>query len=133
VGIRSAGWNAIHAQECGLKGHPDENVFAYAKREDRIIITHDPDFLDDRRFPPQQNPGIIVVPGGHGDERSLSAALDAILRIVGDSRDLWTTTKIRITPDGTWTLLTFDRDVGQLERQRYRFERGRPVEYWEDT
>jgi len=132
-GIRRAGWNALHAQECGLKGHPDENLFAYARREDRIIITHDPDFLDDRRFPPAQNPGIIVIPGAEGSVRALNSALNAVLRIVGDNRDLWRETKIRITPDGTWTLVTFDRDAGQQERQRYRFERGRPVEYWEDA
>ena len=86
--LRSAGYNAVYAEAAGLKGHPDENVFAFAKRENRVLITHDPDFLDDRRFSPQQNPGLIVIPGAEGNRRLILDCINAILLIVGHQRDL---------------------------------------------
>lgn len=64
--IRRSGWNAVHVQDCGLKGHPDENVMAYAKRENRMLITHDIDFLDNGRFPLSRSPGLILIPGAEG-------------------------------------------------------------------
>ena len=56
--LRSLGWNARAANEVGLNGRSDEDLFAYAWRDDRIIVTQDHDFMDDRRFPPHRNPGV---------------------------------------------------------------------------
>src|SRR5262249_41029059 len=50
--LRREGFTADHVSEVGLDGHSDEDVFAYGWREDRIILTHDTDFLNNRRFPP---------------------------------------------------------------------------------
>src|SRR5262249_3236699 len=65
------GWNAKWAGEVGLLGRSDEEVLAYAWREDRIVLTHDTDFLDQRRFPSHRHPGVIVLPGAEGDEDHL--------------------------------------------------------------
>src|SRR5262245_35738896 len=65
--LKGMGWNAIDTSDLGLSGHPDENVFAAARREDRILLTHDADFLDDRRFPPRLNPGLVILPGAKGN------------------------------------------------------------------
>jgi len=50
--LRYKGWNALHAREVGLGGHSDEDILAFAHRENRILLTHDPDFLGKRAFPP---------------------------------------------------------------------------------
>ena len=49
--LRKWSWNIIDVSEAALVGHPDENLFAYAQTHDRIILTHDEDFLNDRKYP----------------------------------------------------------------------------------
>ena len=115
----------------GLSGHPDENVIAYAYREDRVLLTHDPDFLDDRKFPPHRNPGVIILPQAATGRRALAIAVDDVVRIVGPSRHNWRSTKIVVARDRTWTVHTFERDVGQIITSRYRM-RGRVAEVWID-
>ena len=34
--LRRAGWNAVFVDEVGLHGHPEEDVFALASREDCV-------------------------------------------------------------------------------------------------
>src|SRR3989442_6007562 len=130
--LRDSGWNANHASEAGLLGQPDENILAHAQREDRILLTHDPDFLNDRAFPPHRNPGVIVLPGAQGNQRAILAALRDILPVVGAFREIWRATKIVVAQDGTWTVTTFDNDVGRFTKTRYRFPKNRRPEYWVD-
>ena len=106
--LRREGWNAKDVLEVGLKGHSDEDIFAYAKREDRILLTHDDDFLDDKRYPLGRNPGIIVLPGGDGNVSALSRALGFIShRYPGFYRDA----KVSISNDGT-TIIKHLTDSG---------------------
>src|SRR5215471_11933133 len=39
--LRRQGFNVVHTSEAGMRGHPDENIFAYAARENRVLLTHD--------------------------------------------------------------------------------------------
>src|SRR3989442_5815740 len=130
--LRKSGWSAQHVGEVGLLGQPDENILARAQRDDRILLTHDPDFLDDRAFPPHRNPGVIVLPGAQGNQRAILAALRDILPVVGAFREIWRATKIVVAQDGTWTVTTFDNDVGRFTKTRYRFPKNRRPEYWVD-
>jgi predicted nuclease of predicted toxin-antitoxin system len=59
--IRRRGWNATYIGELELEGHPDETIFSRAWQEDRVLLTHDQDFLDDHRFPPHRNPGLALL------------------------------------------------------------------------
>jgi hypothetical protein len=44
-------------------------VFAAAWKQRRVILTHDRDFLDNRKFPPHRNPGVVVfVVGASGED-----------------------------------------------------------------
>lgn len=45
VGLRRRGVDAVTAAEAGLLGAPDEDILAWAKAEQRVIFTHDDDFL----------------------------------------------------------------------------------------
>jgi predicted nuclease of predicted toxin-antitoxin system len=90
--LRRRGLSVTHVSEVGLAGHSDEDVFAYAWREDRVVLTHDGDFTDDRRFPPYRNPGLVVLPTSQSTAGA--AAVARVARIVGASRDLWRHTKI---------------------------------------
>jgi uncharacterized protein DUF5615 len=44
--LRGAGWNAKFVAEVKLAGHSDEDVLAFAHRDDRILLTPDADFLE---------------------------------------------------------------------------------------
>ena len=58
--LRQTHWNVRHADEIGLGSHEDESIYAHARSEKRVLLTHDPDFLDDRRFSPRLSPGVII-------------------------------------------------------------------------
>lgn len=98
IALRNEGWNVKDVSEVGLKGHSDEDIFAYAKREDRILLTHDEDFLDNKRYPLCRNPGVIVLPGADGNGSALSHAFGHIhIRYPGFYKDA----KVSISKDGT--------------------------------
>jgi len=130
--LRTSGFNAKHVIEVGLAGHPDEDVLAYAYREDRVLLTHDPDFLDDRLFPPHRNPGVVVLPGSQGDRRALVTALNWVLPVIGGGRDLWRQSKVSVASDGTWSVATFERGSGTIVTTRYRFTKHDDLEVWSD-
>jgi len=49
--------SAVDVWQIGLNGHDDCAVFAYSWRHRRILLTHDEDFWDDRRFPEHRKSG----------------------------------------------------------------------------
>lgn len=88
--LRENGFNTKYVGDIGLLGRSDEDVFAAAWRDDRVVVTHDLDFLDDRRFPPHRNPGLILVrPGADGrDDRGLFGCL-AKAALLGGENAAW--------------------------------------------
>lgn len=130
--LRALGWNATYVGDVGLAGHDDTDVFAFAAREDRILLTHDTDFLDDRKFPPHRNPGVVVLPGAAGEERELCRALGAMVSIVGRFRAVWYKSKIQISPSGEWTVKQWASVTGLHVATRYRFLSHARALVWED-
>jgi len=130
--LRSARWNTRYVADVGLQGHSDEDVFAFAHRDDRILLSHDTDFLDDRRFPPHRNPGVIVLPGGSGDEEALGAGLGRALSVVGHLREVYRGAKVSVSRDGTITVRSRDLNSGAMKNTRYQFARDGSVEEWYD-
>ena len=74
-------------------------MFAAAWSEGQVVVTHDADFLDNRRFPPHRNPGVILIrPGADGrDDQGRIRCLAKALRIAGDN-DSWSQGKKYVTP-----------------------------------
>lgn len=56
-----------------LRRASDSEHFRVARRMRRTLVTMDRDYLDDRRFPPSESPGVIVVSAP--DERALERLL----------------------------------------------------------
>ncbi len=94
--LREVKWNVKDVSEVGLKGHPDENVYAFAKKEGRILLTHDEDFLNNSNYPLKGCPGIIILPGGSGNERVLLKSLGEMLSIVGKFSDFYLESKSKL-------------------------------------
>ncbi len=130
--LRDLGWNVEFVGEIGLAGHSDEDVFARAWAENRILLTHDHDFLDDRRFPPHRNPGLVVLPGGSGDEQGLLRALAGLVAIVAPFREGYWHNKVIASADGTWTFIRRNAQTGAMERTRIRTGRRGKTEIWVD-
>jgi predicted nuclease of predicted toxin-antitoxin system len=130
--LRGAGWNVKDVSEIGLAHHDDDDPFAFAWKDDRILLTHDRRFLNDQDFPPHRNPGVVVLPGGSGDEGALVNALESMLRLVGQFRELYRRAKVDISGDGTVTIIDRKHETGAMTRTRYRFTRSGPALIWED-
>jgi predicted nuclease of predicted toxin-antitoxin system len=129
--IKDMGWNALYVAEVGLAGRSDEDVLAFAWKKDRILLTHDLDFLDDHKFPLHRNPGIVVLPGATGSAPGLVDALTNTLRLVGTYREAHRGDKIHITEEGIWTVKTFVKHAGVHRKKRFKF--GRHDAVWEWT
>src|SRR6185436_2129670 len=111
--LTDSGWNAKHATEVGLGGHSDEDLLSFAQQDDRILLTHDSDFLNDRTFPHHRNPGVIVLCGMQGNRRAIVHNMDWVLGTVGVTRELWRATRISITAQGSWIVNTFEPRSGR--------------------
>ena len=59
--LRDAGFDATDVRDVGLRGKSDPEIFAYAQREGRLLITCDMGFSNILSFPPAENRGIVVV------------------------------------------------------------------------
>jgi predicted nuclease of predicted toxin-antitoxin system len=93
-------YNTTFVGGVGLAGRDDTDLYAYAWREMRVLLTHDRDFLDDKKFPEYCNPGVVVLPGGGGDQKALAVGLAIALRVFGTAAALWRKTKSTISASG---------------------------------
>ncbi|GAB4505104.1 MAG: hypothetical protein Fur0043_20990 [Anaerolineales bacterium] len=59
--LHEAGFDAVDVRDVGLRGSSDAEVFSYAQREKRLLITCDLGFANILAFPPSENIGVVVV------------------------------------------------------------------------
>ena len=130
--LRDQGWNCRFVDEVGLQGHSDEDVYAFAKRDDRILLTHDTDFMNDRSFPLHGHPGVIVLPGGSGEAEPLVRAMFNMLKIVGPYRLAYRESKVVFNADGTLVVRNREFATGAVTNTRYRLRTNAPTEIWEE-
>lgn len=118
--LRARGYNALFVGDVGLLGHSDDDVFAYAWRERRVLLTQDHDFMNDEQFPEHRNPGVIVVAGGGGDDHALGMAIATVIMVFGSSPGVWEKSKITISADGHITIRNRAFETGRVTTKRYR-------------
>ena len=123
------GWNVRTAKEQGLALRDDTDVFAAAFRDDRVLITHDRDFLNERRFPPHRNPGVLVIPGGDGATLDCVRAMAAALPLVGEYREVFRGACVTVTSDGVISIRNCEHDSGARKTRRYRYGGKLPQEW----
>jgi hypothetical protein len=100
-----------------------------------MLLTHDKDFWDDRRFPPDRNPGVVILPGGSGDESALFEALRMLHSVIAPFGTSFPATKISISSDGVLTTKSRDGKTGAMwlrhavpSRSRGTWRNGRTTE-----
>ncbi len=82
-------WDVLFVlEEAGLRRASDVKHFQLAQQLRRTLVTMDRDYLDDRRFPPAESGGVLVI--NAPNERELAALLDRIDQQLfrGDDEDL---------------------------------------------
>ena len=80
------GWDVLFVlEEDTLRRAADAAHYRLAQQLRRTLVTLDRDYLDDRRFPPSEGCGVLVIHAP--DERLLSALLDRINRAIFQTCD----------------------------------------------
>jgi hypothetical protein len=79
-------WDVLFVvEEEDLRRAPDARHYQLARQLRRTLITLDRDYLDDRRFPPAEGAGVLVIQAP--DEREFSALLMRVDRMLFHSRE----------------------------------------------
>ena len=79
-------WDVLFVlEEDRLRRAPDIRHYQLAEQLRRTLVTMDRDYLDDRRFPPSEGGGVIVI--NAPDEAQLASLLDRVDRILFHSAD----------------------------------------------
>jgi len=74
-------WDVLFVlEDDNLRRAPDVRHYQLARQLHRTLITFDRDYLDDRRFPPAQGGGVLVIQAP--DERQLLALVDRVDRVL---------------------------------------------------
>jgi predicted nuclease of predicted toxin-antitoxin system len=120
--LKKRGYHTKTVSEVGLKGRSDREVLALAKRQDRILITGDiKDFSNERMFPEQRNPGIVVLPTSDLDDPGMIEAIATMLPIVGDFRELYRGAIVCVDREGALTIRARNFDSGARSKTRYKY------------
>ncbi|MGA2905333.1 MAG: DUF5615 family PIN-like protein [Candidatus Korobacteraceae bacterium] len=132
--LRDQGYNAKFVEDLGLMGKADDAVFAAAWKDQRIVLTHDRDFLDNRRFPQNRNPGVVVFAvgaSGEDDQRLLRAfsAMQSLVSAFGAAE--MRGTKIVFLDDEHVNIERRNR-TGRLVKMRYWVPANGPPMQWVD-
>jgi predicted nuclease of predicted toxin-antitoxin system len=61
IGLRDAGFDCVHVLETNLAHGSDEAIINSAKKQKRVIITHDKDFGNVLRYPLQNHYGVVLM------------------------------------------------------------------------
>jgi len=79
-------WDVLFVlEEDDLRRAPDLKHYRLAQQLRRTLVTLDRDYLDDRRFPPDEGAGVLVISAP--DERQLSALIDRVDEVLFEPRD----------------------------------------------
>lgn len=72
-------WDVLFVlEEAGLRRASDVTHYRMAEQLRRTLVTMDRDYLDDRRFPPGETSGILIISAP--DQRQLATLLDRLDR-----------------------------------------------------
>jgi len=119
--IRDRGWNVCYIEDLDLLDRSHEAVLAFARREERILLTHHFDFLDDSRFPFHRNPGLVILPPVTGSTLGFADAINGVLELIGPFSKAYRGFKIRIAEDGVWTIRRFNTEEGVHQEISVKF------------
>jgi predicted nuclease of predicted toxin-antitoxin system len=78
--LKESGHDVHSAQQEGLSGRPDREIWETAQKESRFLITQDLDFSDFRKFAPGAHSGILLVRLHSPSRRNLTERIGELLQ-----------------------------------------------------
>jgi len=117
--LRSQKVSVLSARELGYAGRGDGFHLNYARSKGRYLLTKDEDFLNDRKFPLNNVPGIIVLAGDMSRMVDYNVALNLILTQVVPFGSLHSGQKIQVSASRISFRFVLD---GQIVDEEYRTE-----------
>jgi predicted nuclease of predicted toxin-antitoxin system len=130
--LRRRKYSVMTVADYGYADRSDREIYALATSENRVLVTHDQDFFDDERFPIAGSPGVAVLPRhADGQERFIRAFGD-LLKVHGDSHQLWRERKAWIRGDGTVFVRFCDPANGDSAVVALLLPENGPPMIWED-
>ena len=81
--LRNAGHEASTVYAQGHGGTADEHLGQFCLGEKRALVTLDLDFADNRRYPPKQYQGLIVLRVGSQDKRHVLGVFGHVIPMIG--------------------------------------------------
>jgi predicted nuclease of predicted toxin-antitoxin system len=128
--LKRRGYNVRTAAEAGLIGRSDEEYYRAARREGRVLLTQDEVFRNDRRFPVDRQPGIVILAAPPSIKEQVEV-FRVVANILGIMAPLLEGSKAHVDTGGHVTFRRRSR-AGQVIETRYRFDRKGPTFVWED-
>jgi predicted nuclease of predicted toxin-antitoxin system len=113
-------WDVLSAQEePTLRNRDDQFHYANARKLKRIFFTLDKDFLDDRRFPLHQSPGVYILHAKHDDTNDIYHAIYAASMTLTEAYrkipEFYVGSKVEMTLEGQrLRYITKDSEVHEL-------------------
>lgn len=76
-GLRVAGHDVVHVRDIGLHSAADEEIFDFAVRDDRVVVSEDTDFGTLLSFRESEKPSFILL--RHMPDRTAAGLLRVLL------------------------------------------------------
>lgn len=121
--LRSAGAKVESAFDVGLLGQPGETHAEHALAHGFVLLTCDPCFLDEQRFPLARCPVVFVFQFGNGTVRDMRRALRCLAPVLAGPGYSRTSCKVEAESDA-W-IEHYRRPNGAPERACRRLWRGK--------
>jgi predicted nuclease of predicted toxin-antitoxin system len=120
--LREWGFNVLTAGEAGKKGHSDEDHLAEARKQSRILVSRDRDYLNDRRFPIHECPALVVCDFGTGTRDQIMDTFQC-LELIESAPDFFAAGVKIDAKTSEWTEIARVQE-GYTTRNRFRLYRG---------
>ena len=120
--MEQRGFDVVSVRDISSPATPDPVSYDLAKREDRIVITRDHDFLNILLYPPAQTPGIIVVKVQRLTAKAINALLLDFLSRVSEPqiKNALVVLELDLRPAFGYRSYTIKNALVVLEPHRYR-------------
>lgn len=125
--LKTLGWNIKTYKDFSLAGHPDENHFAKAKQLNRILITQDDDYWDNRRFPIDKHPGVIILQ--YQNTKTVVQGIRFIADVIVPFAEIWHSSKVKIKGEQV-IVFSKNTDKGTWETTKYKLDKNGTPFIW---
>jgi predicted nuclease of predicted toxin-antitoxin system len=122
------GFNTKSAAQLNLNHKSDQLVFQHARKRQRMLITHDTDFLNISEFPLRLSPGVIILKCKDSSEQLIKNTLHTVVTIIAPFSEIWRKSVIEVNAD-TMSVTSLS-NYGSIHTSRYRFLPNQPAEIW---